>query len=379
MKLKNIKHIPLIIIFFTILILPVIQQYTNIFPDLQVVEKRELAERPKLLEEESVGLKEYPKQFEQYYNDNFGFRGTVIATNGYTLDKIFDVSPSDRVVIGKDDWLFFNNRQSLVDYEGRIQYTEEELSMGVQGLVRNWRKLEKMGITYLFVVAPDKSTIYSEFMPDHLQKKHENANSRLDQFLTRLLSEYPDFPILDLRPALFKAKQKEIIYNKRDTHWNKRGAYVGYTQIMNWLVKKGYSELLSTPRKNLLEIEGLTTYGDLSDYINSHVEYMNYSLERKKKGFQQVDLTDLEINNLHKAERFVNNNSNLPKVVMYKDSFTINMRDFLSEHFSNILYIHEFPCHVNLDVVRQNNPDIVIHESIERGMHDILRFCINDY
>ena len=35
--------------------------------------------------------------------------------------------------------------------------------------------------------------------------------------LDKLLKEYPDFPVLDLRKSLFNAKEREIIYQKRDT------------------------------------------------------------------------------------------------------------------------------------------------------------------
>jgi len=380
MNKTNKKHIPIIILFFAVLVLPIVQQCTGLFTDLQVVEKRELAEMPKLVVGGSdvfgeVGLVEYPRAFDSYYNDNFGFRGTVITANGYGLDKVFDVSPSDRVVIGLDDWLFFNNRQSLVDFEGRIQYSEAELDAGVRGLVRNWREMQKRGITYLFVIAPDKSTIYSEFMPEHLQKKHAVANSRLDQLLGALLVEYPKFPVLDLRGALFDAKKRDVIYHKRDTHWNTRGAYVGYVEIMKWL-RVRHPEFGYTPREYLVEGERLTTYGDLSNYINVDTEYTDYYLKRRWKNFEEVDLS-AEEEVLHKAQRFVGKDG-APKLLMYKDSFTENMMDFLSQHFSESLYIHEFPCYVDLRLIDLEKPDIVVHESIERGLHDIVRLCIGE-
>jgi hypothetical protein len=368
----NKKHIPIIILFFVVLVLPIVQQCTGLFTDMQVVEKRELAGMPEFAE---VGLVGFPRAFDAYYNDNFGFRGTVISANGYGLDKLFDVSPSDRVVIGSDDWLFFNNRQSLVDFEGRIQYSEDELSAGVRGLVRNWRELQKRGITYLFVIAPDKSTIYPEFMPEHLQKKHAVANSRLDQLLGALLAEYPDFPVLDLRGALFDAKEREMIYHKRDTHWNTRGAYVGYVEIMKWLCVR-HPELGFTPREYLVEGERRRTDADLSKYINVHTEYTDYYLERRWKNFEEVNLL-AEEEVLHKAQRFVGEEG-MPRLLMYKDSFTVNMVDFISQHFSESLYIHEFPCYVDLRLIDSKKPDIVVHESIERGLHDIVRLCIGE-
>src|SRR5690606_552685 len=93
--------------------------------------------------------------------------------------------------------------------------------------------LTARGIAYLFVVPPDKHQVYPEEMPDSIRR---NGHSRIDQ-LVHHLAAHTTVPVLDLRPALHEAKMQERVYHMTDTHWNDRGAYVGYARIMSALAR----------------------------------------------------------------------------------------------------------------------------------------------
>src|SRR5262249_4866611 len=55
--------------------------------------------------------------------------------------------------------------------------------------------------------------------------------TRLDLFYTAMKA-YPDVKVLDLRPLLLEAKQRERVYFKTDSHWNYLGAEVGYNALV---------------------------------------------------------------------------------------------------------------------------------------------------
>ena len=87
------------------------------------------------------------------------------------------------------------------------------------------------GINYLFVVTPDKQTIYTDQLPSFF-RFHRPGFTRREQLVNRLRDE-PSF--LDLTDALRAAKASGELYCRRDTHWNHHGAYEAYRVVMSYL------------------------------------------------------------------------------------------------------------------------------------------------
>src|SRR5678816_4905717 len=77
-----------------------------------------------------------------------------------------------------------------------------------------------------------RDRIYPELMPASLRRLHDSY--RADQFLAYMRA-HSAVEILDLRPAILAAKPHELLYHHYDTHWNDRGALIGYQQIAHAL------------------------------------------------------------------------------------------------------------------------------------------------
>ena len=360
----------LICFFLLILVLPILDSIFHFSPIKELFEKRQPALKPQFSWNKEV-LINYPKNFEKFYDDNFGFRKTLIYLHSQIMDKVFDQSPSERAVIGKNDWLFFNNYHSLVDVEGRIIYDSSLLDRGIKALYQNWKNLKKNNIDYLLVIAADKSTIYSEFLPDYI---HPNGPTRLDQFLSRLNQLYPDFPVIDLRKPMLEAKKKQEIYYKTDTHWNKIGAYYGYLEVMNFLAKK-HLELKPKLLNQFTQKIGDKKQGDIADIMNLEIFDVEHDLIPKTP-FEYTEITtDLNRKQFHKPNFFIHKNQNLPVLFSYKDSFMDNLMYFVSDHFSKSYYINEFPCNINPEFVVKYQATIVIQEMWEGRVEEVLKEC----
>ncbi len=76
----------------------------------------------------AVTLKSFPKAFEAWYEDHFGFREPIVRAHNYTLLKIFGISPHDMVVAGSDGWYFFNADGAISDHSGRVRYNRKQLN-----------------------------------------------------------------------------------------------------------------------------------------------------------------------------------------------------------------------------------------------------------
>jgi alginate O-acetyltransferase complex protein AlgJ len=145
-------------------------------------EKRRLAELP-TLELKPGSLATLPSRFEAYFNDHFGYRNLFIRRYNRIMKKYFAKSPVPDVLIGKNNWLFFTESNLIDDFVGADPFTQAELETWRSNLEHKRDWLAKHGIRYLFVVAPNKQTIYPEYLPDYLAErprpKSPTAASRL--------------------------------------------------------------------------------------------------------------------------------------------------------------------------------------------------------
>ena len=88
------------------------------------------------------------------------------------------------------------------------------------------RPAGRPGPSYLFVVAPDKHTIYGEGRIP-ITYRRRGGPSRLDQLQEYMEAEGRDVRVLDLRPALREADRRfGTLWYETDSHWNAAGAAV---------------------------------------------------------------------------------------------------------------------------------------------------------
>src|SRR5262249_50057341 len=95
---------------------------------------------------------------------------------------------------------------------------------------RDW--LAARGIRYVFAVAPEKSSIYAEHLPESLQPL--GGATRADPLLPGMRRDStlpsPDFP-----PPPRAAQREDRLYHRTDTHWNDVGAFAAYRELESWL------------------------------------------------------------------------------------------------------------------------------------------------
>ncbi|PKO22298.1 MAG: hypothetical protein CVU38_10120, partial [Chloroflexi bacterium HGW-Chloroflexi-1] len=198
------------------------------------VEKRQLAPFPGVPRSLSA-LVEFPDGFEAFYNDHFGFRERLVYLYN-VLNVRLGVSPTEKVLVGKDGWFFYANREDgnvIQDYRNNDPLTASDLAAWQADLEQKYRWLHAQGIAYLFVIVPNKHTIYAEYLPDYITKV--GAQSRADQ-LVEYLAAHTAVPVLDLRPVMLAAKGSgPLLYDRTSTHWNAWGANLAQAAIATTL------------------------------------------------------------------------------------------------------------------------------------------------
>jgi hypothetical protein len=331
-------------------------------------EQRALAKEPKFrLNKDIINL--YPREYENYINDNFGMKSFLVWLNSYIDVKLLNTSPMDRVALGKEGWLYSTkegNLNMLDIYRGLILFSDEELVKIKNNLVEQNEWLKAKGIPFILMIAPNKETIYPEYLPDYIKKVQEKG--RLDQLISYLKAN-TDINIIDGREVLINKKTVDNLYYKTDSHWNELGAYFGHKAIMDEVSK--YIPNVKAKKLEDYNIvkETKNEGGDLAKMLNltenfkeEHIHLVpkvpiKWKVASSTYVLNQGVVTEVE-------------DESLPRMLMYRDSFTINMQPFLSEYFSTAVYQWNHSFDPNL--VIETKPDVVIHEVVERYIHELL-------
>ena len=175
-----------------------------------------------------------PAAIDAYYDDHVGFRGAMIRLLGLTLHQMLHQT-SERVIIGKSPgggeprWYFYASEGIVEDRLGLGQFSSIELENWKRSLESRAAWLQRRGIAYLFVVMPEKSSVYPELLPDYL--RNQLGPTRRDQLREHLKANRSPVHFLDVNERLTRVKSDGLLFFPFDTHWNGMAAFHTYRAI----------------------------------------------------------------------------------------------------------------------------------------------------
>jgi alginate O-acetyltransferase complex protein AlgJ len=312
----------------------------------------------------------YLPEFENYWNDHFAFRGTLIRALNIAKVRWLHVSTSAHVLLGRASWLFYTAYAPGTNYHGVRPFTTEELDrwQRVLELRRAW--LERRGCRYLVFIPPDKQTIYPEYLDPSYRSPH--AQSRLDQLVAHLRGHGSKVEILDIRQPMRAVKSRERLYHRTDSHWNDRGAFIGYQHLVGAL-SAWFPNVQPAPRSVFEETASQKPGGDLATMVDlaerdreewlSLVPKSPLRASPKKADVAWPVGADFPLGHPFAREC---DDPRLPRAVMFHDSFYVALDPFLSEHFRRIAYVWTDDFYP--EVVEREKPQVVIQEMLERKL-----------
>lgn len=346
-------------IFILILLLPLVNETFQLFKN-ENNEQRNLAKKPVL----SSNIFEFPKQYEAYYNDNFGFRSWLIHTGGKIKYYLFNSSSLETVSIGKDNWMFLNGSFYAIipDLTKSNLYSQDELKQAVKGWEDRKHELATDSIEYYKAFWPDKHYIYPEFMPFNMQLLNKDTIARCDQAIQYLEQKKSDVKIIDVRQELLNEKKNHTLYLKHDSHWNAYGGFIAYTKLLKQMEIK-FPELKPHPLEDFNVTWYEETAGDLVNMLGVKSTELkpNFSLKNDSSKTVVMPMDDYPI----KTVIYENNaaSSNLTLLV-FRDSYTKALEQYLTLHFKKIVLIWDTP--YSEELVKKANPDIVLEAYVTR-------------
>lgn len=367
--LYTVDKLILIFIFGCVIYIPLLVGVIQEDKMISRVEKRNLNKLPSIPESIQEFVK-YPEAFNLYYSDHFGFREFFTKKYFKLKNKFSNSSSVDDVTFGQDGWLFLGSVKpgyhKLADPMGDAinmnLFSEQDLEGFAKSImiIKNW--LKKRGIEYIYVIAPNKHTIYFEKLPKYISKL--NNESSTDQ-LVSYLQKNTDVIVVDLRKALLEEKKKHQVYFKTDTHWNHYGANVAQFEIINKIKNLFPPEKLTPVLLNDNQFNILTKKGDLAELAK-----IENSLEDTPQPI--FENTCIPVNEQPKAigtETYtIRCDTQTLNAVIFRDSFFTALQPYFSRYFYRSTYVWKsMNYHSLVKYVEQEQPDIVIDEVIERA------------
>lgn len=324
-------------------------------------------------------IQEFPRGFEHYFDDHFQLRDYLILGNNYLKHKLWKRSSNQKVVMGSGGWLFWGGDHELEDYLTLKPFTLEELQARQRVLEskRDW--LARRGIRYMFVIPPNKESIYPEFMPKNYQAMH--GRSRLDQFVA-YMEQHSDVDIIDLRQVLRAAKADYQVYFRLDSHWNEMGSLIASREIFKRLTSYMDSNLYHLSSKGLADYRIHSAkrqrIGDLAQLMGYPIEdrddcyLIEPKFERISRKERLPDFLGFDWNPMPAPFVLTGVTGGL-RGVIFHDSFAIYLAPFFPEQFQRSLFLwHHNPTgELFKKVVEAENPDVVIEEVLERFLYHL--------
>ncbi len=317
--------------------------------------------------------REFAPAFERALSDRFGARDFLVRQHHGALLRVFGVSALNTVLPGRDGWYYWlgEDGHSLDRHHRAVMpFTQAEIEASAAefGRRRDW--LAARGIAYVVVVAPEKFTIYPEFLPGWIARAQ--APSPYDR-MRAALERDGRVTFVDLRPPLLAAKARERVYFKTDSHWNYNGAVVGYGETMRAVQRAlpagALAQIAPAPRPAY--VPGVDFYsGDLIRMLGlpSRIREDDVAPLGKVLG----DATGRCARRIDKGEdpdfeHFACDRPGLPRAVILRDSMAISLIPLLSENFSRVVFVSTRK--LDRALIERERPDIVIEELVERSLH----------
>ena len=305
--------------------------------EISTIENRHLKKIPHLTNSEYF-YKNFQKNFEQALNDQFIYSDKIKKNyNKYT-------NISNHIAIDKylcrNNYISIDSGHSLYGCDGYIVYnyssygniSDRELSMFFEG----YNKLNSIKEVYYYTI--DTSNVYdfnskkNTFNLEENFKKHLKGNYKIQSFKFNSFEEYSNY------------------FYKTDHHWNYKGSYKGYKEIMNMMGIKDVKVPVKT-----ITLDNIKYYG-------SHVQLTRY--------LKTYDVFKAYSFNLEKHDTFINGKpskyGNADFYISEKREKEKDMTNMYSEYYGNDYGEIIFDYHNNKEniLILSNSYDNAIDELI---------------
>ena len=360
--MKKFIQTSFVICFLLVLAVPFVRFNTSGI--ISEVENRNLANRPFLIADNRIN-KNLFSDYSCYFDDRFGGRFHLISLN-QRIEQILhknSILYNDRAIHGKNGlWFYIDEADgdNLKDFYKKNLMNEEQLAVWKQNVKNTADWCQANGIKSIFLICPNKLSVYSEFYPFPRPK----GETRSDQFI-KILDELGVSYIYPRDVLLQEKKDFDYpLYYETDTHWNSAGAFIA-SRLLKEKIELYFPAIEFPEIEYETEVDYSMGAGDILPMIGVK-ESKSTQPKVKPVYFENSDFYTYEKNAGTDGVHTIGINKNLPRALIFRDSFFSALEPFISPLFSEAEYKWKRFRDEDKDYVLEYKPDIIIFESVER-------------
>lgn len=346
-----------VLLFFVICLMPSVGM---LFHASELDENRELSKAPSLHTDTGGWNSSYFDEVQTYVSEHFAFRGELVSADSIIKYRLFHTPCDDQVVMGREGWLFFG--ETLADYAG-VTLSNDELDSIAKRLSEVSEYVKKQGKQPLFVIVPNKNSIYPEYMPARFGSRAKVRNLTLLQERMEALG----IPFVDAYHILLDNKDSDELYLHKDTHWNNTGARLILNEIY---AAYGIDEQYGLFGYDIEESHEPDLYKILFP-TREYYEAQRIYADSTPYGY---------IGRLHSLDDITIRTSSpggiKKSILVYRDSFGRAMIPYMGGTFQNAVFNRSTP--YDLSLVESTECDYVLFEIVERNLRDLGQIRVPD-
>lgn len=320
------------------------------------------------------------------FRKNFLFRKDLMKLNSLMKITIFNASPVNYVVPGKEGWLFLKPEAVMTterfhgpeceidDHRGMAPLSGAQTERIRAYLSEASSLLKSKNIPFYVLITPNKSTIYPEYLPDYVTVV--NPSGRRVEQLKRICAEAGGIRVVDIRQAVLKEKKRRRLYQKADTHWNYYGAYTGYRELMMAIRERFPSvrpfELDDFTVKRMAYDEKSANGGDIAkiitlfDYYEKTVDVLTPAKPARRDTVPSDYRVFNPYHNQYMELRHYRTGLGGPSLLILHDSF-FDYFTYISYNFKETYTLWDY--RADEAIINRCKPDIVVIQVLERFIY----------
>ena len=267
---------------------------------------------------------------------------------------------------GKGDWLFLGDAydKTVSKLKLDLRPSPNDIADTHKAFAGVAQTASRFGIPTALIVAPDKPSIYPEYLPKGLTPSKKRY---MDYYLDSLRT-IPNLVVYDPTKDLLNAKKSEgLLYWMTDTHWNYKGAFLAFAGLEHEL---GIPEPSVSFRPGNKVPGDLLVIGNLKDFPLHSIDNWNFDILQSGQ-IQKSPIGNSVPGPFGPKEVVTNSRPMVGKTVwVVGDSFSELMRPFLNATFKEVRYLGSWQEQLAVLPTEIENakhkPDLILIEHVER-------------
>ena len=353
-------------IFFVLIIMSLPILRFNFSGTVSEKENRALVKVPSLRKNDKLNT-DFFSDCSAYFNDRFGGREKLISLNKRVSYNVLGAAAfNDKAIRGKKGWLYYTGvmvqgrATKLSDFYKTNLLSKEQLSTFAENVRRTAQWCESNGIKVIFLICPNKHSVYPEYYPFQPRPEGQTRSEQLCSVFEELNLPYI-FPLKDIIEK--KSAFDFPLYWETDTHWNPVGANIAFERIFK--IMRDYFPNTNFPK---IKYDTVITYGekegDLLPILGlEHGHSTRPSLV--PSGCKKEDFYTFLHYDFMTSVHTKGTDPSLPRAIIFHDSFFGALEPFVSPIFSEVQYKFKQFSEDEKSFIREYKPDVIIFEAIE--------------